>query len=232
MIKIYPYEDLGHADHGWLNARHHFSFSSYYNPNRTHFGVLRVINDDVIKANSGFAEHPHENMEIITYVRSGAITHKDSNGNEGRTKAGDVQVMSAGTGIRHSEYNLEDCETNLYQIWIMPNKKNVKPRWDAKKFPKESVKNSLPLLVSCQEDKEAPLFIYQDAQIYGGKLNKNTIINHPIKNQAYLLISQGEIKIDNKIIKKGDGVEITDLLNIKIEALENAEILIIDVPKN
>lgn len=231
MIKIYPYKNLGHADHGWLNARHHFSFSSYYNPNRTHFGVLSVINDDVIKANSGFPEHPHENMEIITYVRSGAITHKDSNGNEGRTKAGDVQVMSAGTGIRHSEYNLEDCETNLYQIWIISNKKDVKPRWDAKAFPKDPVKDSLPLLVSGEGDKKAPLFIYQDAQIYGGKLNKNTIINHPIKNQAYLLISQGEIKIDNKIIKKGDGVEITDLPNIKIEALKNAEILIIDVPK-
>jgi redox-sensitive bicupin YhaK (pirin superfamily) len=143
MIKIYPYDSLGHADHGWLNARHHFSFASYQNPDRMKFGLLRVINDDIIAANSGFATHPHQNMEIITYVRSGAITHKDSKGNEGRTGAGDIQVMSAGSGIEHSEYNLENEETNLYQIWIIPNKLGVKPRWDAKEFPKDPVKNSL-----------------------------------------------------------------------------------------
>ena len=229
MIKICPYENLGNADHGWLNAHYHFSFSSYQNPKRTNFGTLRVINDDIIKAKSGFPTHPHENMEIITYVRSGAITHKDSNGNEGRTVAGDIQVMSAGNGIRHSEYNLEDEETNLYQIWIVPNKIGVKPRWDAKTFPKEPVKDKLPLLVSGEGDSEAPLFIYQDAQIYGGKINQGTTIDHPIKNQAYILVSDGEIEIEGDKLKKGDGAEVTKHDSVKIKALSNCEILVIDV---
>ena len=134
MITIYPYEELGHADHGWLDARHHFSFGRYHNPERMGFGVLRVINDDIIKAGKGFDTHPHKDMEIITYVRKGAITHRDSNGNEGRTEAGDVQVMSAGTGIFHSEYNLEDEDTNIYQIWIEPHKLDVTPDWSAHEF--------------------------------------------------------------------------------------------------
>ena len=118
MITHYPYEKLGHANHGWLDARHHFNFASYQNPKRQQFGALRVINDDVIKAGAGFDTHPHKNMEIITYVRKGAITHRDSNGNVGRTVAGDVQVMSAGTGVLHSEFNLESEDTNIFQIWI------------------------------------------------------------------------------------------------------------------
>jgi quercetin 2,3-dioxygenase len=230
MIKIYPYENLGRANHGWLDARHHFSFASYHNPNRMNFGVLRVINDDIIKAQSGFATHPHQDMEIITYVRSGAITHKDSNGNEGRTGAGDIQVMSAGTGIYHSEYNLENEDTNLYQIWITPNKNGVKPRWDAREFPKDAIQNSLTLLVS--GDANAPLFINQDAKIFGGRLNKGTVISHSIINQAYILVSKGQIKIEDQILKQGDGAEITDLSNIKIESLSDAEMLLIDIPNN
>lgn len=230
MIKIYPYENLGRANHGWLDARHHFSFGSYNNPNRLNFGVLRVVNDDIIEAKKGFDTHPHKDMEIITYVRKGAITHKDSSGNEGRTEDGDVQVMSAGTGIYHSEFNLEDEETNLYQIWIEPNKTGVKPRWDAAKFPKENVKDALHLLVS-QDREEGSLFIYQDAKIYGGNLARYTIINHLIKYQAYILVSKGEIELEGKVIKKGDGAEITDTNNIEIKAIKEAEILVIDVPK-
>jgi redox-sensitive bicupin YhaK (pirin superfamily) len=229
MITIYPYQSLGNANHGWLNARHHFSFASYYNPNRMGFGLLKVINDDIIDANSGFAEHPHTDMEIITYVRSGAITHKDSNGNEGRTEAGDIQVMSAGSGIRHSEYNFENDKTNIFQIWIEPSKLGVKPRWDSALFPKDLIKDSLPLLVSKEDDK-APLFIYQDAQIYGGNMLKDTKIIHKIKNQIYILISKGQIKINDKIINKGDGAEIINLSEINIESLTDSEILIIDVP--
>ena len=229
MIKIYPYQELGHADHGWLNARHHFSFASYQNPNRTGFGKLKVINDDIIQAKSGFATHPHQDMEIITYVRSGAITHKDSNGNEGRTEAGDIQVMSAGSGIKHSEYNLEDEQTNLYQIWIEPNEIGVTPRWDAKVFPKDPVTDKLPLLVSSKNDS-APLFIYQDAQIYGGCLDAGTVIDHPIKSQAYVLISKGEADLDGNALKHGDGAEITDQSQIKITAIGRTEILVIDIP--
>ena len=125
MIKVYPYEKLGNHDFGWLNARYHFSFARYYNPERTGFGKLLVINDDIVHAHSGFDTHPHADMEIITYVRAGAITHRDSTGNEGRTAAGDVQVMSAGTGIAHSEHNEEDEDTRLYQIWIAPREKGM-----------------------------------------------------------------------------------------------------------
>jgi len=229
MIKIYTYEELGNANHGWLDAKHHFSFASYYDANRVGFGTLKVINDDIIKAGGGFDTHPHKDMEIITYVRSGAITHKDSNGNEGKTIAGDVQVMSAGTGIFHSEYNLESDDTNLYQIWIEPNQKGVKPDWASHEFPKEPNNDNLTLLVS--GDGKAPLKINQDAYIYAGTLNQGANITHPIKHQAYLLVSKGTIEIDGNKVKKGDGVEITELDSIAIKAIENSEVLVIDTPQ-
>ncbi len=233
MIKVYPYEKLGHADHGWLNARHHFSFARYYNPARTEFGVLRVINDDIIAGGKGFGTHPHDNMEIITYVRSGAISHKDSEGNEGKTKAGDVQVMSAGTGIFHSEYNGEQEATTLYQIWIEPNRQNVEPRWDARQFPKEIVKDALPVLVSGQEEHkgEDALFIHQDAAIYGGRVKAGTVITQALKHQGYILASEGEITVNGAAMKRGDGAEITDDNIMTIIANTDAEVLVIDVPK-
>lgn len=230
MITVYPYEALGHANHGWLDARHHFSFARYYNPERTGFGTLKVINDDIIKAGAGFDTHPHRDMEIITYVRKGAITHRDSKGNEGRTEAGDVQVMSAGTGIFHSEYNLESEDTSLYQIWIEPNKQGVQPDWDAHVFPKTPVDTALELLVS--GDGEAPLFINQNAKIYAGKLNAGTTIEHPIEQQAYLLVSEGEIEVDGNVLKKGDGAEMTDIAAVEIQALKDSEVLVIDAPRN
>lgn len=232
MLKIYTYESLGHADHGWLDARHHFSFADYRNPQRVHFGNLRVINDDIIAGKQGFPPHPHQDMEIITYVRFGAITHKDSMGNEGRTAAGDVQVMSAGTGVTHSEFNLEDEATRLYQIWIFPSKKGVKPRWDAMQFPKEIVKDKLPLLVSGrEEDKDSgALFIHQDAAIYGGRLSGGSNVIQTIKYQAYILVSEGEISIDGKTLKKGDGAEITAVTEFEIKAISDTEVLVIDVP--
>lgn len=228
MITIHTFEKLGQADHGWLNARHHFSFANYYNPDRMGFGVLRVINDDIIQAGAGFDTHPHKDMEIITYVRKGAITHRDSNGNEGRTGAGDVQVMSAGSGVFHSEYNLESEDTNLYQIWIEPDKLGVPPVWDAHKFPKDETKDALSLLVS--GDGEAPLFIQQDARIYAGSLVKGVEITHPIIHQAYLLVSDGELEIDGVKMKKGDGAEITGLSSVTLKALSNTDVLVIDVP--
>src|SRR5437588_1711098 len=136
MIELRPFAKLGGADHGWLNAKHHFSFASHYDPNNMGHGALRVWNDDEIAPNTGFPAHPHANMEIITYVREGAITHQDSLGNEGRTEAGDVQVMSAGSGIRHSEYNLEPTKTKIFQIWIEPSTRGGAPTWGAKPFPK------------------------------------------------------------------------------------------------
>jgi redox-sensitive bicupin YhaK (pirin superfamily) len=229
MITIYPFEDLGHVNHGWLDARHHFSFASYFNPKRHHFGALRVVNDDIIKAGAGFDTHPHEDMEILTYIRRGAITHKDSQGNEGRIVAGDLQVMSAGTGIFHSEFNLESEDTQLYQIWIYPKTKGVTPKWASQSFPTEPVRDSLHLLAS--GDGKAPLHIHQDAWIYGGNLTAGTRLIHGIHDQAYVLISKGLIEIDGQSLKQGDAAEITDTAKVSITANADAEILVLDVPR-
>ncbi|MDX2112299.1 MAG: pirin family protein [Alphaproteobacteria bacterium] len=232
MITVYPYETLGHANHGWLDARHHFSFAMYYNPKRRGFGDLLVINDDKVAAGRGFGTHPHDNMEIITYVREGAITHKDSMGNIGRTEAGDVQVMSAGTGVAHSEMNLEPVDTRLYQIWIEPNQQNVAPRWEARQFPKEPVGSQLAVLASGRsEHKESgALYIHTDSAIYGGNLKSGTVITQSLKHQAYILASKGELEIDGTVIKQGDGAEVTGSTSITIRAITDSEILVIDVP--
>lgn len=232
MINVRKLKDLGKGDHGWLKSNFHFSFADYYNSNNMSFGQLRVINDDFISAHMGFDTHPHENMEIITYVRQGAISHQDSMGNKGITKAGEVQVMSAGSGIRHSEMNNTDEDVTLYQIWITPNEKNVKPRWDQEKFPTDPVKGELPLLVSGQkkDQRHGVLFIHQDAAIYGGRVNKGDSITNKIKHQAYILVSEGEIEIAGQKLSKGDGAEVTKQSEIKISAVSDAEILILDVP--
>jgi redox-sensitive bicupin YhaK (pirin superfamily) len=232
MLTVYPYAELGHADHGWLDARHHFSFARYWNPKRTGFGTLLVINDDKVAAGTGFGTHPHDNMEIITYVRQGAITHQDSMGNIGRTGAGDVQVMSAGTGVTHSEFNRETEDTRLYQIWIEPNERGVAPRWEAKQFPKTPVTDTLPLLVSGRKTdaNSDALFIHQDAAIYGGNLKAGTTITQPITYQAYILASVGSFTVNGTTLKQGDGAEVTAEQALTISALTDAEILVIDVP--
>lgn len=233
MITVYPYAELGHANHGWLDARHHFSFARYYNPKRIGFGRLLVINDDKVAAGRGFEPHPHDNMEIITYVREGAITHQDSMGNKGRTGAGDVQVMSAGTGVTHSEHNLEDVDTKLYQIWITPSTTDVEPRWEARQFPKEPIAKALAILVSGMpehKDHDA-LFIHQDAAIYGGKMRAGTEITQPIKHQAYILASYGDLMVNGTPMHTGDGSEITDEKILRITAKTDAEVLVIDVPE-
>lgn len=230
MITHYPYQELGRADHGWLDARHHFSFADYHNAERMSFGTLRVINDDIIQAGTGFATHPHQNMEIITFVRQGAISHRDSFGNEGRTAAGDVQVMSAGTGIYHSEFNREDEETRLFQIWITPNQLNVQPRWDSFEFPKQPDSEALTLLVS--GDGSAPLHIHQDAYIYGGTLAAGSSLNQAIHHQVYLLVSEGSIEVEGQTLMKGDGLEISGQDSFQLNALEESQVLVLDVPEN
>ena len=232
MITHYPFENLGGANHGWLKTRHHFSFAEYYNPARMGFGNLRVVNDDWVEPGTGFPPHPHRDMEIISFIRTGAITHQDSEGNQGVTKAGEVQVMSAGTGIVHSEYNLTDEPLVFYQIWIKTKQRNLLPRWESKSFRCEN-SSGLDLLVSGNpKDKEA-LFINQDAQIYGGKLLKGESIDHLINNQAYILASDGEFEIEDDStsvsMKKGDGAEVTKAKSIKLKALVDSEIIVIDV---
>lgn len=228
-MNIIKYSQLGTADYGWLNAHYHFSFARYYNPKRMGFGVLRVINDDIIAPESGFAPHPHDNMEIITYVRRGAISHEDSQGNKGKTTAGDVQVMSAGTGIVHSEYNLESEETELYQIWIEPNIFNVEPRWDQKEFPKKPVAEKLTLIVS-GDAKANALFIHQNIKIYAGKLNQGHKLIHNSDMPSYVLISKGRIELNSAVLNKGDAAEFNTPTALEFKALEEAEVLVIEVP--
>jgi len=228
MITHHKFENLGGANHGWLNAKHHFSFANYYDPQKLCHGELMVINDDKIAANTGFDTHPHQNMEIITYVRKGAITHKDNKGNQGRTTAGNVQVMSAGTGIYHSEFNLENEETNIYQIWIKPKINGVEPNWNMAEFPKQPVTDSLQLLVSGEET--SPRNINQDARIYAGRMNKSTKITHNVIGKAYVLISEGNIEVNGNKAQKGDGLSISDETSLDLEALNDAEVLIIEVP--
>ena len=236
MIKHILNSQLGGGEHGWLSSRFHFSFANYYDPTRMGFGKLRVINDDVIKAGYGFDKHPHRNMEIITYVRSGAVSHQDNQGNKGVTEAGEVQVMSAGSGIMHSEYNLGTEPLVLYQIWIETDVKDVKPRWQTLPFPNKETEQKLTLLVSGfpGNKNEQVLSIYQQAKIYAGVLKKGSKMTHRIEHQAYLLASEGEFMISDDgagvVLNKGDGAEITNVKTITIEALSDCELLLIDTP--
>jgi redox-sensitive bicupin YhaK (pirin superfamily) len=232
MLKHYPYKSLGNANHGWLKSKHHFSFAHYYNPTRMGFGKLRVVNDDWVEPGTGFPSHPHRNMEIISFIRSGAITHQDSTGNKGITKAGEVQVMSAGTGIVHSEYNRTKDPLTFYQIWIETNKHDVEPRWESKLF-RTNQSSELTLLASgYPEDKGSVLFINQEARIYGGKLVKGSLIEHNIKHQAYILASDGMFKVEDNsgsvTMNKGDGMEVTQSNSITLSASTDCEIIIID----
>ena len=234
MLKHYPYKSLGNADHGWLKSKHHFSFAHYYNPTRMGFGKLRVVNDDWVAPSTGFPSHPHRNMEIISFIRSGAITHQDSTGNKGNTKTGEVQVMSAGTGIVHSEYNHTKDPLTFYQIWIETNKHDVEPRWESKMF-RTNQSSELALLASgYPEDKGSALFINQEARIYGGKLAKGSVIEHDIKHQAYILASDGMFKVEDNsgsvTMNKGDGMEVTQSNSITLKVSTDCEIIIIDTP--
>ena len=229
-IERRPFESLGHADHGWLNARHHFSFADYYDDERMHWGAIRVWNDDEIGARSGFPPHPHSDMEIITYVRTGAITHQDSLGNKGRTAAGDVQVMSAGTGIRHAEYNLEDETTTLFQIWIMPRSRGGQPSWGAKPFPKGDRAGKLVVLASGDDADAEALRIRADARLLGGTIQAGTSVTYDSApgRHLYLVPATGRIEVDGQAFEARDGAAIVSGGSITITALEDAEIVLVD----
>ncbi len=232
MISIHRLQDFGHIDHGWLNAYHHFSFGDYHDLNRMGFSALRVVNDDTIQAHEGFPLHSHHDMEIITYVRKGAISHKDSLGNKGKTIAGDVQVMSAGTGIEHAEYNHEDEVTQLFQIWILPNQKSVQPRWETRQFPQQYAQDQLNLLVSGrdQDQAEKPLFIHQDAAIYASKIRAGDTIEHSLKHPAYVILATGRAHLNGETLQARDAAEVRDESKLKIEAQEDTELLLIELP--
>ena len=230
MIERRPFQSLGHADHGWLNARHHFSFADYHDQSRVHWGALRVWNDDEIAANSGFPPHPHQNMEIITYVREGAITHRDSMGNEGRTEAGDVQVMSAGTGVRHAEYNLEPVTTKIFQIWILPTRDGGQPAWGAKPFPKGDRSGRFVTLASGIANDTDALPIRADARVVGATLKAGEKADYAIgaKRHGYLVPATGAVEVNGVRIEARDGAAISDLDVVSITALEDSEIVLVD----
>jgi redox-sensitive bicupin YhaK (pirin superfamily) len=230
MIDRRPFATLGAADHGWLNAHHHFSFADYYDPKRMNVGALRVWNDDEIAPGSGFPAHPHADMEIITYVRTGAITHQDSLGNKGRTEAGDVQVMSAGTGIRHAEYNLEPVPTTLFQIWIQPNRRGGAPSWGAKPFPKSDRSGKLAVLASGFSEDEGALPIRTDARVLGATLKAGETIEYPIgaARNGYLVPATGKITLNGMQLEARDGAAIQTEETITVTAIEDSEIVLVD----
>ena len=228
MIDVRKFESLGHADHGWLDARHHFSFASYHDPDRMGWGKIRVWNDDKIAARSGFPPHPHRDMEIVTYVRTGAITHQDSMGNKGRTAAGDVQVMSAGTGVVHAEYNLENEDTTLFQIWIETDKTNAKPNWGAMPFPKESRAGQFQLLASGVED-DGVLSINADARILGATLKAGETLEYEVDPARHLyLVPSGRVAVNGHDAAARDGVAITGEDKITVRAEEDSELVLVD----
>lgn len=231
MIELRPFETLGGADHGWLNAKHHFSFANYYDPKRTGWGRLLVWNDDTIQPGTGFPAHPHRDMEIITYVRKGAITHQDNLGNKGRTEAGDVQIMSAGTGIRHSEYNLEPGETQIFQIWIVPAEEGHAPHWGARPFPKGQRAGQFIILASGYEDDKEALQIHAPARVLGATLKAGESAEYHLGKErlGYLVPATGKVEIEGVAVKARDGAAIKETETLTIKALEDTELVLVDI---
>lgn len=234
MIEKRPFDSLGRFDADWLAARYHFSFSGYHDPGRMHWGALRVWNDDTIQPKTGFPPHPHADMEIITYVRTGAITHQDSMGNRGRTEAGDVQVMSAGSGVTHAEFNLEDEATTLYQIWIVPKQRGGEPYWGAAKFPKGDRAGALVTLASgfAEDQQTGALPIRQDARVLAATLGKGENVSYALApgRHAYLALAKGKARVNGVDLGPRDGAAIREENDIRIEADADAEVVLVDAP--
>jgi redox-sensitive bicupin YhaK (pirin superfamily) len=230
MIEKRPFDKLGGADHGWLKARHHFSFARYFDPERLGHGALRVWNDDEIAPNTGFPPHPHSDMEIITYVRKGAITHEDSLGHKGRTEAGDVQVMSAGSGIRHAEYNRENVPTTLFQIWIEPQAQGGEPSWGAKPFPKGDRSGRFVALASGFPGDDEALPIRAEARVLGATLKAGETATYRLGRgrHGYLVPAQGSVEVNGLRLAARDGAAITDEDLVEVKALDDAEVVLVD----
>ncbi len=235
-IIIHKANSRGGADHGWLKAKHSFSFANYYDPERIHFGVLRVLNDDYVEGGMGFPTHPHDNMEIITIPLEGALEHKDSMGNKEVVKAGEIQVMSAGTGIYHSEYNhYKDKALKLFQIWLIPNKRNVTPRYDQMVLDINQRRNKLQQILSPSAEDEG-VWIHQDAWFFLGSFDKDFTITHTIKkpgNGVYIMVVNGKVEINGIQLEDRDAIGIKDTNEISIKAItQDAEVLVMDIPMN
>lgn len=231
MISVEPFDRLGRFQNEWLNARHHFSFGQHHDPARMGVGALRVWNDDEIAPGTGFDPHPHREMEIITYVRAGAITHRDSLGNQGRTEAGDVQVMHAGTGIVHAEYNLEPEATRIFQIWLTPNKRGVQPGWGARAFPKDRSER-LAVLADGRAERDADaLPLHADGAVLAGTIRAGQTIIQPIGagRHAYLVPATGRVTVNGVAVNTRDGATITGETTLTITAIEESEVVLVDV---
>jgi len=223
----------GHANHGWLDSHHSFSFAGYFNPERMNFGVLRVLNDDIVAPSMGFGTHGHQNMEIVSIPLEGDLKHKDDTGRETIIKAGDIQVMSAGTGIQHSEFNYSDKHSvNFLQIWIVPNQQNVTPRYDQISIDTSSIKNKFQQILSPNKDDDG-IWIYQDAWFHIGEFDSHTAETYQLKNKengVYLFLLEGEVEIGEFKLSKRDAIGITETDKIKINIKANSKLLIIEVP--
>jgi redox-sensitive bicupin YhaK (pirin superfamily) len=229
----YPADKRGHADHGWLNAHHSFSFGQFYNPDQVHFGALRVLNDDIIAGGGAFPTHPHDNMEIVTIPLTGAVVHKDSTGGQGIINAGDVQIMSAGSGIRHSEANASKTESlNLFQLWVFPKLENITPRYDQRTFSEAYRKNKWQLTVSPDAADNA-LWINQDAVFALADLNAEKTLDYNVKfkgNGVYFMVIEGSVEINGQALGKRDAVGIWETEYVEIKAIVDARLLAVEVP--
>ncbi|PQJ31020.1 hypothetical protein BST92_03365 [Nonlabens arenilitoris] len=230
---VHRAEDRGYANHGWLEAKHSFSFASWYNPDKINFGALRVLNDDRIAGGAGFPKHPHNNMEIITIPLSGKLEHEDSMGNKAQIAAGEVQVMSAGIGVTHSEYNAsQDEELKLFQIWIFPNKQNVVPRYDELKLNLEDRVNRLQQILSPIPDDDG-VWIHQNAWMFMSNLYKDKEVKYSVNmkgNGVFVMVVSGEVVINNEILTARDAVAMEDFESFSVLSILDAEILFIEVP--
>lgn len=231
---FHPANERGHANHGWLDAHHSFSFANWYDPTKVHFGALRVLNDDIVRGGTGFGKHPHDNMEIITIILDGTLAHKDSMGHEQTIVPGEVQVMSAGSGVVHSEYNHDPHHSvNLLQTWIFPNKRGVEPRYDQRAFDEAGRKNQLQMLVSPIENDDEGLKIHQDAWIYRTKLDAGNRVGHKLHSNghgAYIFVIEGQVEIDGKTLNKRDAIGISEAEAFEIKAAADSDVIVFEVP--
>jgi redox-sensitive bicupin YhaK (pirin superfamily) len=231
MIDIRKSEQRGHADHGWLNTRFTFSFADYFDPEHVQFRTLRVMNDDRVAAGGGFPTHPHKDMEIVTYVLEGALEHRDSMGNGSVIRPGDVQYMSAGTGVAHSEFNASDKEAvHLYQIWMFPDKKGYKPRYDQKHFSDDEKRGKLRLLVS-PDGRDGSIKIQQDNELYATVLGPGEAVKHELKpdRHAYVQVARGSVTLNGEKLETGDGAAISQEQRLELAGIKDAEVLVFNL---
>jgi quercetin 2,3-dioxygenase len=231
MITVRPANHRGHSKTGWLDSRHTFSFADYYDPSHMGFGALRVINDDRVSASSGFGAHPHRDMEIISYVLSGALGHKDSMGNGSTIRPGDVQRMSAGTGVVHSEWNHSKTEpVHFLQIWIIPSQRNLAPSYEQQRFAPEALRDQLRVVAS-PDGRDGSVTIHQDAALYVTKLSSGRGVTHTLApgRRAWVQVARGEVSLNGTALGEGDGAAVTDDAQLSIQANRDAEVLVFDV---